>query len=307
VRFHLTRSVNQREHFEAMVAGLKAHDALDLGEDVDCCWGWRRGIHFFRAGRRVLILERGYIGDRYHYTSIAWNGLNNRAEFPHYPLDDGTRFRSMGELKPWNNSGEYVLLIGQLRGDMSLKGKNLRLWYETSAEQARQVWGLPVVFRPHPEERVRSQNTRVPGCDTDLGDLAESLERAAVVITFNSNTGVDAMLAGKPTVVCDRGGMAWPVAAHHIGGDCLAAYREAWAWRLSWKQWTLDEIASGAALVGIVEVLRASGCEDRGAGADPAKTVGNDGQARAGRHVVGASLGGEPGQEPGSPEREAAG
>ena len=32
--------------------------------------------------------------------------------------------------------------------------------------------------------------------------------------------------------------------------------REAWAHALAWKQWSLDEIASGDALVGIVEALR---------------------------------------------------
>ncbi len=49
---------------------------------------------------------------------------------------------------------------------------------------------------------------------TRLGMLA--LAGARAVITFNSNTGVEAVLAGKPTVAIDEGSMAWPVTAHEI-------------------------------------------------------------------------------------------
>jgi len=207
-------------------------------------------------GRDVLILERGYIGDRFSYTSIGWNGLNGYARFPHYADDGGDRFSRMGvEIEDWNPHGEYVLLIGQVKGDASLRGQNLRHWYADTARHARTVYNLPVRFRPHPEELKRGHSTTVAGCETDLGKLRDALMGAAVVVTFNSNTAVESVLAGKPTVCMDAGSMAWTVCAHSLG-DAPPRAREAWAHALAWKQWTLDEIRNGDALIGIVNELK---------------------------------------------------
>jgi len=203
------------------------------------------------------VLERGYIGDRFQYTSIGWNGLNGLAIFPDYPGDGGARFRSLGvPLQPWRPTGEYVLLVGQVHGDAALQGRNLTQWYAQTAQSAAAEYGLPVRFRPHPLEVRRLGVVRaVAGTYQDSGSLQDALARAAAVVTWNSNTGVDALLAGKPVVALGDGAMASPLAARELGGQCNPD-REAWAYALAWKQWTLDEIRSGEALVGVVEDLR---------------------------------------------------
>jgi hypothetical protein len=182
--------------------------------------------------------------------------LNGRAEFPEYPDDGGARFRRFhGRLRPWNPEGEYVLLIGQVQGDAALQGRSLSAWYAQTAKEAEAVYGLPVRFRRHPMESRRGIRRNVPGATLDERPLLEALEGAAVVVTWNSNTGVESMVAGKPTVAIDEGAMAWPVAAHALG-EAANPDRSAWAHRLAWRQWSLDEIRNGDALVGIVEKLR---------------------------------------------------
>lgn len=248
------RAPHHVAHRQALEEGLRRHNALGL--DAVACWGWRAGKRHRQKGRQVLVLERGYIGDRFYWTSIGLNGLNGRAEFPEYPDDGGARFAKMGvPLLPWNPVGSYVLLVGQVRGDAALQGRDLRPWYAETAKRASALYGLPVRFRPHPNELRRGIRTAVPGTETDTGPLAEAIAGAAVVVTWNSNTGVESMLAGKPTVAMDQGAMAWPVAAHELGGQANPD-RQAWANALAWKQWSLDEIRSGDALVGIVEKLR---------------------------------------------------
>lgn len=255
MQFQFIRGHNQKLHKEALIAGFRRHDALGLLPRAMACWGWRNGKRFARND--VLICERGYIGDRFYWTSIGFNGLNGRAEFPEYPDDGGKRFERIGvPLKPWNPTGDSVLLVGQVRGDMSLRGKNLVPWYAETAKRCQEVYGLPVRFRPHPMEVRRGRATSVAGFETDKGELSESIERAAVVVTWNSNTGVESMLAGKPTVCHDIGSMAYEVAAHGIGEVCTGEGREQWAHRLAWKQWTLDEIRSGDALEGVVRWMR---------------------------------------------------
>ena len=51
------------------------------------------------------------------------------------------------------------------------------------------------------------------------------------------------------------GAMAYPVASRRMGVPSSRS-REKWAYDLAWKQWSLDEIRSGEALAGIVEILR---------------------------------------------------
>lgn len=251
------RAPHQVRHREALAEGLQRHGVLNQYRNVVACWGWRSGALHRRAGRDVLVLERGYLGDRFSYTSIGWNGLNGKATFPEYPNDGGSRFRAMGlKLERWKPRGEYALVVGQVQGDAALAGKNLGTWYLEASRQAAAVYGLPVRFRPHPLERRRIGIVRhVPGTELDTGPLEESLANAAVVITWNSNTGVDALVAGKPAVAVGEGSMTFPLAARELGGACNAD-REAWAHSLAWKQWTIDEIRSGDALVGVVEGLK---------------------------------------------------
>jgi hypothetical protein len=68
---------------------------------------------------------------------------------------------------------------------------------------------------------------------------------AGLVVTFNSNTGVDAALFGRPVIAMDEGSMAWPVAGHQVT-EIVMPDRSAWAARLAWCQWTMDEMRSGA-------------------------------------------------------------
>lgn len=241
---------HQAEHGRALIEGLRRHDINHEqdGENVVVCWGWRRGKAHRAAGRDVLVLERGYLADRFTWSSLAWNGLNGRGEFPEYPDDRGARFRSMGlQLLPWRAGGDYVLIAGQVPGDAALQGRDLAPWYAQQASTAAQAWKLPVKFRPHPLAHRRGPVRAVPGAETIGGDMAAALAGAAVVVTFNSNLGVDAMLAGKLATCDDRGSMIWGI---------NPADRERWAHRLAWKQWRVEEIRSGDALVGVVGGIR---------------------------------------------------
>jgi hypothetical protein len=216
--------------------------------DFVACWGWRVGRQY--AGKLpVLVFERGYVGDRFAWTSAGWNGLNGRARFP--AVDDGgERWRlHFGELeRPWRypGGGEYALLVGQVRGDSSIAHVDIERWYrEAAAALAR--FNLPVLFRPHPVEIHRNCASRVDGVPNLHGSLADALAQAAVAATFNSNVGVDAAVAGVPVITCDDGAMARPVSAQGLQAALGAPDRSAWLARLAWCQWSYEELTSGAA------------------------------------------------------------
>lgn len=258
------RAPHQIAHQAAMADGLRSigiEPVMSLGgapkKKHVAVWGWRQGKILRQRGHEVLVMERGYLGDRFKWTSLGWNGLNGHATFPEAP-DDCSRFDAHFSMKPWKQGGDYVLILGQVPGDASLQGRDLMPLYTEWAKEAAQAYGLPVHFRMHPKAAEKGYRQKPAGTVESTGTLDEALAGARTAICFNSNSAVDAVLAGVPTVTMDRGSMAWEVTGHQIG-SLMKPDRRAWASRLAWRQWSLDEIASGEALRSLFELEMAHG------------------------------------------------
>lgn len=252
---------HQLRHQEVMAAGLKklgvpvklAH-SLKADTQFVACWGWRHGKQMRDQGHEVIVMERAYLGDRFLWTSLAWNGLNGHGDFGTQPNDGGARFSDNFGMKPWRTTpGKNVLIMGQVPGDASLQGRNMMPWYEAVATLAADAYQLPVMFRQHPGAIKRGIRQNPRHCAKSFGELDEALNEAHVVITFNSNSAVDAVIAGVPAITMDKGTMAWDVTAHTIG-DRVMPDRTEWANKLAWKQWQLNEIMDGSALVSLLEM-----------------------------------------------------
>lgn len=235
---------------DAMAEGLMAHgesverrqihDHVD--SDLAIIWGHGKpGVieHQKSIGKDYLVMERGYIGDRQKFTSLGFNGLNGRAEFnnQHSPPD---RWEKHGfELKPWKYGGDYVLIMGQVPGDQSIRHIDIR---EVLHSVADNINDKPVYYRPHP----LAHETWTPA-PVYYGTLDECLAGAEYVVTVNSNSAVDAILSGTPAVALDEGSMAWDVATHRLKQLIIRPDRTQWAYNLAYCQWTEEEIRSGEA------------------------------------------------------------
>jgi len=229
---------------KAFAAGLRRH-GFEMREgrpDLLVMWSVRQQYMIanqIALGGDVCILECGYIGNRLEWASASLGGgLNGRGRFGP-PMDNGERFENIcGGMKPWKDPGGYALICGQVPGDMSVVGVDLAAVYQDVAAQCRDI-GFEPVFRPHP-----ICGMDLPGVDVLEGDLAAALAGAAFVVSWNSNSGVDAALACVPVVALDRGSMAWEIASHSVTSPWLPNRRE-WARALAWKQWTIEEMESG--------------------------------------------------------------
>lgn len=150
------------------------------------------------------------------------------------------RWRALGVRLAKPHKGEVTVIAGQMLGDAAHPFADAAQMEAWALERASGVDG-PVVFRPHP----RSPHVAPRGLEIDTLPLAESLARASKVITYNSNIGHDALIAGVP-VQCSG------VAPYAF--VTLASRRE-YFHRLAYAQWRLPEIASGQA---VEFILRAS-------------------------------------------------
>lgn len=264
----LARQGHQLESGNAFALGLRRHgwsvSILPRPEPCDLLvmWGVRREEIIrrqLRDGGEVCILERGYLGDRFQWTSVSFGGgLNGRGRF-HGPFEDGSRFEAHFAplMRDWTHRDGPAVIMGQVPADMSLKGLDpFALWIGAARDLAEQ--GVDVRFRGHP----KANGFGLPGVERIGGDLAEVLGRAGLVVTINSNAGVDAVMAGVPTITMDERAMAWPVTGHRVD-EVIRPDRLAWARAMAWKQWRLDEMASGDCWAAI-----GGGCADQDA-ADP--------------------------------------
>ncbi|HUS98485.1 MAG TPA: hypothetical protein VMX97_17300 [Hyphomicrobiaceae bacterium] len=235
----------------AMWAGIAKADVEITTEpspgDPVITWGWKQARPWRERGHAVLVMEFGNLGRRHDWCNLGWNGLAGRGVYP-AAKDGGARWRRhFGDaMKPWRADGTYTLLIGQCRGDAATAGVDLLAWY-AEAVTAATGEGRPVRFRPHPVEVGWGRAPEIDGAPTIEGSLAETLDQAALAVTWNSGAAVEAVLAGVPTIACDEGSPAWPVASHGLEAARIWPERETWAAAMAWRQWSLEEIASGEA------------------------------------------------------------
>jgi len=208
------------------------------------CWGSRYLELLKKHYKKVVVMEQGYFNDRSRFYSLGIGGLNGFADFRNYdrPSDRWEKYRV--PITPWQTAGDYYLIMGQVPGDMSISGIDIESYYATMAAELIKRTDKPVYFRPHPLARQESNVLPIL-----KGPLKESLRHAAGVVTFNSNSGVDAVIAGAPVMVGNRGSMAWSVAAKTV--DQLINFnfpgRMQWLYNLAYTQWTLDELTDGTA------------------------------------------------------------
>lgn len=262
---HANNSTHQTEAIAWMCEGLGHHGiSWEIAEydspragDFAVIWGWRQ--HEVKDWCRrydmpLLVMERGYLQPRMEFVSLGWDGLAGRGR---YPLTCGDRWEQYwGEMAPWQAGAGYALVCGQVPRDASLYGVDFNTWAQRVTGQLIEQ-GREVVYRPHPIMLQAGQFWRPSRARLSTGSLDGDLADAAVCVTFNSTTGVESVLAGVPTVACDEGSMAWPVATHDVDDILVTPDRLAWARRLACSQWSPWEIKSGEAWAAIREVMRA--------------------------------------------------
>ena len=177
------------------------------------------------------------------WTSCGFNGLNGNADFQNADSPTDRWRPHIKRMEPWRtDAGDYILIMGQVAGDASIQDVDINEWYRDVYAEAKSAFNLPIYFRPHPLSR---REVPFPNINLLSGDLKTSISNAHLVVTYNSNSGVDSILAGVPTVAYDKGSMARGVAMHEIESVTVMPGRQQWANDLAYCQWTMDEIKDG--------------------------------------------------------------
>jgi hypothetical protein len=236
----------------------KKHELTRVNlDDYDVFVHWSvRGLaqKLLKRSDNVIILENAYLNNIQSkmkvWVSVGWNGLNGRADFCNkdMPDDRWKKHFNDGRLLDYSD-GDYILIPLQIKSDMSIAGKGFN--YQSIVNEIRKFSDLPIKIKQHPT--ADDQWPRVLGKDISYLNRFMPIEKAVkgakVVVTINSNAGVDAVLAGKPVVALDKGSMVYDIAMHDFTNLNVPKWpdRTQWCNNIAYAQWHPDELRSGEA------------------------------------------------------------
>jgi hypothetical protein len=218
------------------------------------CWGWRKGEALLKKDpeRNVLVVERGYLGNREEWTSLGWNGLNGYANFNNesVPDDRWIKYWKNG-MQPWQpHDGEYILICGQIITDMSLSDcQSYETFVFSKIEHLKARYGKQIRFRPHPLAKKTGRNRIYVPKDVQVVDasqttLTDDMKNAKLVVAWNSNSLVEAMYLGIPFESNSPGSM---VHSYQQKDPFEEPNRNDWGRRIAYCQWNKEELANGVA------------------------------------------------------------
>ena len=244
------------------ISGLKHHGNFgtvshpcraDYTSDLILAWGLRnckrvRGT----SNKDFLIMERAYLGDRFNWVSLGYNDLNNRADFLNQDMPSDRWNKYWKDLKKdWKLEGDHILLTLQVRGDNSLN--HVKVDYQKIINDIRKYTDRPILIRDHPHRKntwgasLTGKNVKYANCNIPV---EKAVSDARVVVTINSNSGVDAIMQGTPVINFDYGSMVWDVAVQNdlskIENPDMPDVTQ-WCYNIAYTQWLPEEIESGEA------------------------------------------------------------
>jgi hypothetical protein len=196
---------------------------------------------FEAEGGTVLVAENGYIGrddkGRQHY-ALAIHGHNGSGR---WSPGDGRRWAALNVTpQPMRTAGQHVLLCPNRH--FGMRGMEMpQHWVNETLAVLRKHTKRPIRVRPHPGN-WQAKAPQTP--------LAEDLAGAWMVVTWASSAGVHALVAGIPVIATAPHWICKGAALTRLEDIEQAAppdLRLGAFEGMAWAQWTVDEIASGAA------------------------------------------------------------
>jgi len=263
--------LNSKPIFDAFIKSLE-----DTGEtvylnksanaDVAVIWSvlWRGRMEQYQkiwreyrnSGRPVIVIEVGGLRRNQSF-KIGINGINRDADFANQEFDEKRWPLFKHELKPWNPTGDIIVICGQHDASEQWKGlPRMENWIVQQITEIRKYTTRPILVRPHPRNQIsfdpskfENVKIRMPKRDYrtyDDTDFKKTLERTWAVVNHSSNPAMEAVIKGVPVFVSESS------LCHDVGNTKLVDIntpampnRLSWANQLAYTEWFKDEIEAG--------------------------------------------------------------
>ena len=263
--------LNSKKIFEKFLKSMQAtgedlHINKETNGDVAVIWSvlWQGRMRHYKqiweryrqANKPVIVLEVGGIRRNKSF-KIAINGVNRKADFANQDVDDQRWPLFNHKLKPWKQTGDNILILGQHDASEQWNGMpSMNIWFEKQINEIRKHTTRPIQVRPHPRNPVgfdhkKFNNVSIvrPVMDRNTIDdtnFKDTLSDAWAVVNHSSNPAIEAVVNGIPVFVSADS------LCYDVGNDSLKQInnpsmpaRQAWADKLAYTEWFEDEIENG--------------------------------------------------------------
>lgn len=244
---YATEHVHSRTICESLAQGTKFPIVSVRGTPVPLrdggaiFYGFLRGLlpmlqQARQEGRAWAYVDRGYFRATYG-TDYSGHFRVTRSAFQHDGRGsyDSSRWARLSlRMHPWRRRGSHILVCPP--GEVfcsSIGGFSAKEWLDQTLAS----------LRAHTDRTIRIRHKPAPGLGKPLID---DLQDCHALVTYMSNTAVEAVLAGVP-VFCTGRCAALTMGKSRLEEIETPAYpdREQWAHALAWNQWTLEELRTG--------------------------------------------------------------
>ena len=222
--------------------------------DVALWYGYSKAIMdgYRDAGKKAIYVDLGY------WRREGFNGHHKLAINSRHPTDyfqkkkhPPDRFKKLGvAIKDWTKSGDSIIVAGMSAKGAGAEGFPPERWERDAVAELKRYTTRSVIYRPKPNWHF---STRIDGAGYQRGDpqgndVPTILKGVHAVVTHHSNVAVDALLEGVP-VFCLEGiaSVLGKSKLSEIESPIRPEGREQWAYDAAYSQWSVPEMASGAA------------------------------------------------------------
>jgi hypothetical protein len=213
------------------------------------------------------LLGRGKViadGSKSEWYRIGLNGfLANQPSFIERDFPSIGRFETISRRKnivvrPWCPGDEHILIALQVPNDASLGGINITKWaYELvvsirGCTEKTVLIRTPQITRPFDEYYMRkiAEMSNVCFQSGSYENLSSTLTSSLFTCTYSSGLGIDSVLHGIPVVVFSQGSFVFELSTSlhdAIEGKYFMPERTSWLEKMSWREFSVDDISSGLA------------------------------------------------------------
>lgn len=203
-----------------------------------------RGVPYY-------YIDNAYLGHRGGYYRVTRNAVQHDGR----GASTGWRFDQLKvKVMPWRKGGRHILVTLQSE-----------LYHELLMDGRRDDWlgGVLRTLRQHTDRPIMVREKPIPSLPHTYNPIPfeENLRDAWALVTHNSATAVQAILAGVPAIVTDPDCAIAPITTtdlSRVEKPPRPDYdqRRQWASVLADNQWSLEEIRAGTCLR---ELLRREG------------------------------------------------
>jgi len=270
--FHPFRNVAQLNDnvIRTVIEGFRNNESdvfvSPVKEYVKCDVAVRWGIFSKKARRTayrkeidekhngpIVVIELGWLGDRTQHFQFGFGGLSGRAQY-YYPPEAVAkqRFNRVGIMPAAQRRkypDDYILICGQVPWDTAVQHIDYLKWVYNTIDEVKEKTHRTIVFRPHPKAPTAVDRSVInsKGVRLSVGSLEKDLKSARCVIAYNSNSALESLVRGVPTITMDPGSMVHDLTQHTLDGlehpifpDSQLLYNR--LVQIANSQWTFDEL-----------------------------------------------------------------